>query len=285
MVTYYIRKILLFVFPLCLAACATGPHEVATATTAAPERASVEPVKMGSGYPVALVNIPVNDANTKFVSAALFEPTGPGPFPAVVILSGCAGVNGDTSVVVGVNRGYLAKGIATLVLDSFTPRGIAEVCSDSELLMSSFAFRVKDAYAATAWLGTRPEIDSKHIFLQGYSHGAMTAIAAIDAQMPLPDHPHVAGVIAYYPYCWSNSKFSVPTIILIGQKDDWTPADQCSGITDKTNVEITVYPNAMHHFAALGMDMTYLGHHLLYDAEATNDGQRRALAFIQSLSK
>jgi len=280
-----IRKILTFILPIALAACASGPQEVTPAATSAPKQASVEPVKMGRLYPVALVNIPVDDANTKFVSAALFEPTGPGPFPAVVILSGCAGVNGDTGVVVRVNQGYLAKGIATLALDSFTPRGIAEVCSDSKLLMSSFAFRVKDAYAAMAWLGAKPEINSEHIFLQGYSHGAMTAIAAIDAQRPLPDHPHVAGVIAYYPYCSSGSKFTVPTIILIGQKDDWTPADQCNGIADKTNVEITVYPNAVHHFAALGMDMTYLGHRLLYDAEATNDGQRRALAFIQSLSK
>jgi dienelactone hydrolase len=233
-----LRKSLAFFLLLALAACASGPREGASAVASPP---TGEPVRMASAYPVALVNIAVDDAKTKSIAAALFEPRGTGPFPAVVILSGCAGVNPDASVVSRVNTDYLSKGIATLVVDSFTPRGLAEVCSDSKLLTDSVAFRVRDAYAAVAWLNTRSEIDAKRIFLQGYSHGAITAIAAIDAQWPQTKSEKIAGVIAYYPYCSTNSKFSVPTIILIGEKDDWTPANLCEGIVDRANVEITVY--------------------------------------------
>jgi len=76
----------------------------------------------------------------------------------------------------------------------------------------------------------------------------------------------------------------VPTIILIGEKVDWTPAKLCEGIVDRTNVEITVYPHVFHHFAAPGIDVMYLGHHLAYDEAAANGGQRRAVALIESLN-
>jgi dienelactone hydrolase len=239
---------------------------------------AIETVKMGGEYPVAVVNIPVDDPKTKFVAAALFEPEGAGPFPAVIILSGCTGVGPDARIVRRVNADYLPKGIATLVVDSFTPRGITEACSDPNL--DAVRYRVKDAYAAMSWLSARSEIDAKHIFLQGYSHGAITAIAAIDAQWPATHQQKFAGVIAFYPYCFSSSKFSVPTIILVGELDDWTPAELCKGIVDKTNVEITVYPKTLHAFAMPGLDMMYLGHHVAYQEEAANDAQRRALALI-----
>ena len=270
-----LRRLLAFALPLALAACSTGPRE--SAPTAKPAMA----LRIATD-PIALVNIPVEDPKTRSVSAALYQPLGTGPFPAVVIMSGCAGVNTDADVVGRANFDYMSHGVVTLVIDSFTPRGLTEVCSDTKLLFESVAFRVRDAYAAIGWLSGMPEVDQKRIFLQGYSHGAVTAIAAIDGQRPQSNVAKIAGVIAYYPYCSANSKFSVPTIILIGEKDDWTPANLCTDIVDKTNVEITVYSGAFHSFAAPGADLVYLGHRLLYDPVATTDGQRRALALIQS---
>jgi dienelactone hydrolase len=279
-----LRKILTLVLLTVFAGCANVPHEAAPATAQA-----TEAVKIASAYPVAVVNIPVDDAKTKFVAGALFEPKGAGPFPAVIILSGCAGVGPDAGVVRRVNADYLPNGIATLVVDSFTPRGVTEVCdAPGSAQMDIIGYRVKDAYAAMSWLSARSEIDSKHIFLQGYSHGAITAISATDAQNPATAtrKQKFTGVVAFFPLCYSpNIKFSIPTIILIGQADDWTPAKACEGITDRTNVEITVYPNAGHQFADPGLDIMYLGHHLKYDESATNDGLRRAVTLIESLSK
>ena len=37
--------------------------------------------------------IPVNDPAIKAISGALFKPTGAGPFPAVVYMIGCAGID------------------------------------------------------------------------------------------------------------------------------------------------------------------------------------------------
>jgi hypothetical protein len=47
---------------------------------------------IGGGYTNAIA-IPVDDPTTKNISGALFKPRGAGPFPAVVYMSGCIGLN------------------------------------------------------------------------------------------------------------------------------------------------------------------------------------------------
>jgi len=66
-----------------VAICATlGVSTLAAAQTAPP---------MGGGY-TDVISIPVDDPTTKAIAGALFKPTGTGPFPAVVYMSGCNGV-------------------------------------------------------------------------------------------------------------------------------------------------------------------------------------------------
>lgn len=158
------------------------------------------------------------------------------------------------------------------------------VCDDPKI-GDAVEYRARDAMAASVWLSRRAEIDARKTFYQGYSHGAMAAIAVIKAKQP-PARPHkIKGVVAFYPLCFPDTKFSVPTVILVGAADDWTPADRCEAIADKTNVEVVVYPDALHAFAMPGLDMVYLGHHVAYQEAAAVGGQRRALALIESMIK
>ena len=60
-----------------------GVSTLAAAQTAPP---------IGGGYTNAIA-IPVDDPTTKNIAGALFKPTGAGPFPAVVYMSGCLGLN------------------------------------------------------------------------------------------------------------------------------------------------------------------------------------------------
>lgn len=117
------------------------------AAAAAPASA---PASGMAGDYSAVERIPVDDPQARAVTAALFMPQGAGPFPAVIVLSGCAGVGPDVPVVKRLLADYGPAGVAVLVLDSFTARGI----------------------------------DGKRIHLLGCSHGAITAIAATDAQYP-----------------------------------------------------------------------------------------------------
>ena len=81
-------------------------------------------------------------------------------------------------------------------------------------------------------------------------------------------------------YCYDNVDPSVPTLVLIGEKDDWTPAANCQAVKGKANFEVVVYPGATHAFTMQMDNVVYLGHHMTYDEKATKDAQERAAAFL-----
>ena len=85
---------------------------------------AAEAPPMGGGY-TNVIPIPVNDPSVKEIAGALFKPQGAGPFPAVVYMSGCNGLNFPPEVKQekAVIDSLLSKGIATLIVDPFTPRG------------------------------------------------------------------------------------------------------------------------------------------------------------------
>jgi dienelactone hydrolase len=246
---------------------------------------------IGGDYTNA-IPIPVDDPTTKNISGALFKPDGAGPFPAVVYMSGCAGLNipPEANLERATINHYLTRGVATLILDPFTPRsesgmgpdGLCEKIRDpnlSEKVWLQYATRGgSDAVAAVKLLRSMPDIDPDHIFLQGYSIGAASTLSAVDSKTPGAHDVKIAGVIAYYPYCRAI-EFSAPALILIGDKDDWAPAALCTAMKGKPNTEVVVYPGATHSFTYQpGID--YLGHHMAYDEGATRDAQQRTDAFM-----
>lgn len=228
---------------------------------------------MGGGY-TDVIPIPVNDPATKAIAGALFKPAGAGPFPAVVYMSGCGGIDNPADRAqqkVVIDR-YLAKGVATLVVDPFTARNEPEgVCAnlDEKRAGQYFGRGGSDARAALNVLKGRPDVDAKHIFLQGYSFGAISSLVAVQRKEP-SDRADVAGVIAYYPYCYDGVDPSVPVLVMIGEKDDWTPAAKCQAVKGKTDFEVIVYPGDTHAFTMnFGKPIDYLGHHMEYDEKST----------------
>ncbi len=109
------------------------------------------------------------------LAGTLTLPRGPGPFPAVILLSGSGPHDRDESLV--GHRPFLVladhltrKGIAVLRFDK---RGIGKSTGDyASATTEDFA---GDAEAALAYLNTRREIDSKKIGLLGHSEGGLIA--------------------------------------------------------------------------------------------------------------
>jgi len=258
---------------------------VAGAMVALPSVSAAQAPPMGGGY-TDVIPIPVNDASAKAIAGALFKPEGAGPFPAVVYMSGCAGLNDPAEVEQEkvVVDGLLANGMATLIVDPFTPRGETEgICAklDRNTFVQYATRGGDDAVAALKVVKAMPDIDPNRVFLQGYSFGAISSLFATDTKTPGTHDTKIAGLIAYYPYCYDNVDPAVPTLVLIGEKDDWTPAAACQAVKDKPNVEVVVYAGATHGFTTpIDKPTTYLGHHIVYDEEATEDAQDRADAFI-----
>ena len=249
---------------------------------------------MGGGY-TDVIPIPVNDPATKAIAGALLKPSGAGPFPVVVYLSGCGGIDNEADRVMqkAVIEHNKSKGIATLIVDPFTPRGEMQgVCADlADPAKASkgpelFARDSNDALAAVNLLRGMPDIDSKHIFLQGYSFGAIGSLSAIDKKNPASHAAGVAGLIAYYPFCYDGVDPSVPVLVLIGEKDDWTPAAKCQAVTGKADFDVVVYPGDTHAFTMnFGKPLDFAGHHMEYDEKATQDAQQRVEAFIAAHTK
>lgn len=251
------------------------------------------PPPIGGGY-TDVTAIPVNDPAIKVIGGALFKPAGAGPFPAVVYMTGCGGIDGPLlrAVQKTITDHLLATGVAILIVDSFTPRGEpGGVCAnlgplDEEKAMQYAERGSNDALAAVAVLRAMPEIDAKHIFLAGFSLGGTSSLLATDSKNPASHDRAVAGVIAYYPFCYDGVDPSVPVLVLIGEKDDWTPAGKCQAVTGKTNFQVVVYPGAYHVFNQPSeKPRDFLGHHLVYDEKATQDAQQRADAFIAAHMK
>jgi dienelactone hydrolase len=248
---------------------------------------------IGGGY-TDVTAIPANDPAIKAIGAALFKPAGAGPFPAVVYMTGCGGIDSP------VNRAQqktttdhlLAKGIAILIVDSFSPRNEPKgVCAnlgnlDGEKATQYATRGSNDAPAAVAVLKAMPEIDAKHIFLTGFSLGGTSSLLATDTKNPASQGAGVAGVIAYYPFCYDGVDPSVPVLALVGDKDDWTGAAKCQAVTGKSNFELVVYPGITHAFATpFPTPVELLGHHLVYDEKTAEDAQQRADAFLAAHMK
>ena len=244
---------------------------------------------MGGGY-TNVIPIPVDDPTTKVIAGALFKPAGKGPFPVVVYMSGCygLGLNNPSELVLertAIDH-FLTKGVATFIVDPFTPRNEPEgVCAklNNNTLAQYFTRGGNDAVAALKVVKSLPDIEPNRVFLQGYSFGAISSLFAVDPNTPGAHDAKIAGLIAYYPYCDDKVASSVPTLVLIGEKDDWTPAALCQKVSDQPNFEVAVFPDSYHSFVSpMGKPMEYLGHHIAYNEKAALDAQVRADAFLDA---
>ena len=109
----------------------------------------------------------------------LYKPEGDGPFPAVVVLHGCAGIDYHfRSWPEQLKKwGYVA-----LIVDSFGPRGVGRVCGHS--FRVSALERAADSYGAAIYLKQLPYVDTENIGLVGFSHGGWTGMRAVQRNFP-----------------------------------------------------------------------------------------------------
>jgi dienelactone hydrolase len=173
------------------------------------------------------------------IPVTLVRPDGPGPFPAVVILHDCSGLGPRPSgAPARWSQELVARGYVVVIPDSF-------------------------AYAALAHARALPFVDARRVGVMGGSHGGSTTLAAMAAPeseweaLARTKRGGFAGAVALYPGCraalgsWhadtGTYRAVAPLLILIGDKDDWTPAGPCVALARSSQptehpVEIVVYP-------------------------------------------
>ena len=201
------------------------------------------------------------------------KPDGQGPVPAVVIVHDCSGLGPRSSGAPDRwARELVSRGYAVILPDSFSTRGFPDgVCTDPSSGRADVGpgRRARDAYAALAYARALPYVDGRRVGLMGGSHGGSTTLAAMSAPEseaePLARDKRTGfgAAVALYPGCTAPLQRrraapgayppTAPLLILIGDKDDWTPAEPCRQLADATQaagypVRIKIYPNAHHAF-------------------------------------
>jgi dienelactone hydrolase len=221
----------------------------------------------------------------------LHKPSGEGPFPAVVMLSGCYGGFGPEETHQSTWADRLAGwGYVALRLDSFGPRGYPNGICDLQFqsVWDKYSYtRARDAYAARSYLSSLSFVDAENIAVIGWSHGGWSIIRVIDKTLrPKSEKPFNA-VVAFYPYCPSPSNPDTPILVLSGEKDDLTASAkamkaQYEQLNWKTEFSFKVYPNTYHcfDFETLPAGGVEFGRHLEYDPEATSDAIDFTRAFL-----
>ena len=214
----------------------------------------------------------------------LARPDGDGPFPAVVVLHGCAGFSSGGSLQLAdelKDWGYVA-----LTVDSLGPRGLATACG------GPFIDQPGDAYAALHYLSQQAFVAPERVAVLGNSMGGYSALYAVDDGLMARNFrdfkERFRAAVAYYPSCGiPATTMTAPALILIGELDDWNPAERCRQMVaharpESAPIQLIVYPGAHHgfNFAMLQPGRSSLGHWLEYNEPAARDAEAKVRAFL-----
>ena len=203
------------------------------------------------------------DELVKFASASrgdpvqgyLTRPKGAGPFPAVVLLHTCLGLPEGRAALGERIAGW---GYVALFVDDFATRGLKDTCA------VDFPQGVADAFGAIAFLSGQPLVDKTRVAAVGFSQGGDTALK-IAASPTAARAPAFRAAAAFYPPCANeaDAALAIPTLILVGAKDDVTPAADCAALARRQApgmVKLVVYPGRGPRLRPAGVRRRAAGH-------------------------
>jgi dienelactone hydrolase len=222
----------------------------------------------------------------------LRRPSGAGPFAAVVLWHGCGGLPEQ------VDQDWGAKvaswGYVALTIDSFGPREIKNTCRRGPPADMTY-----DAYRALNFLVQQQFVDPKRVVAVGFSQGGWLSLSSVErGAIEQASENKFRAAAAFYPVCSAvKGPMTVPTLIMTGESDDWTPAEACRklvngqddwGISRKEGegvpIQLIVYPNAYHAFdlPSLLTPITYFGHHLEFNKSVTDQSSDALREFLRA---
>jgi dienelactone hydrolase len=222
---------------------------------------------LGISLPVAAQIVIFNSLDGTLLKALVFHPAAPANGQTsrgtVVALHGCGGLY----ATIGSRKGQLnarhqamadllvAEGYNVVFPDSLTPRGESELCTQKiGSRKIDQTERRADALGTLAWVATQPWAQPDRIALLGWSHGGSAVLSSTDASRADVRGQAVkpAVAVAFYPGCAaalkSGYKPSAPLVLMLGEKDDWTPPGPCVALGQAVGAEVNVFADSYHDF-------------------------------------
>jgi dienelactone hydrolase len=190
------------------------------------------------------------------VGGDLFLPSGTAKVPALVIHHGSGGVSADRELRYA--REIVTMGVATLVIDSFKPRGITSTVQDQSAVTS--LEMLGDAFGALKALAAHPRVDGKRVGIIGFSKGGEVALQSalgVRVSRYSPDGLRFALHVPFYPWCgtqhYKPKTTGAPIYMLLGGADTYVGVEPCkeyAGVlkAEGARAEVVIYPGAKHGF-------------------------------------
>jgi len=153
---------------------------------------------------------------------------------------------------------YREMGIATFEVNSFKSRQVESTVGTQVEVTT--ATMVLDSYKAFEKLSVHPRINKEKVAITGWSLGGGVALLSgwLPAKQAIDIDLTFAAHLSIYPPCIVEPEIldftDSPIHILIGELDNWVPADACVDLVSKIrahgseNIAVTVYENSHHSF-------------------------------------
>jgi dienelactone hydrolase len=239
-----------------------------------------------------IVAIPESQWSPLVLQGYLRRSNNPSPSPAVILVHGCAGFADQ------LDQNWAERiaswGYVTLTIESFGRRGIKNTCRSGPPSDIDY-----DPYRGLDYLIQQKLVDPARVAIVGF--GGSPALSAVARGSIENESKKFRAAVAFYPDCAAiKGPMTVPTLILIGELDDWTTPDACRKFVNGTDdlalsrqegesaaVRLIVYPGAYTGFdvSNLRAPVLYLGHRIEYNKSATEQSSDAPREFLGSMTK
>ncbi len=224
-------------------------------------------VILGVSMTGAAETVNFNSSDGTVLKALVFHPPASASDQAkrgvVIALHGCGGLYATTGSRKGqLNARHqamaellLAEGYSVVFPDSLTPRGESELCTQKiGSRKIDQTERRADVQGALVWVAAQSWAHPNRMALLGWSHGGSAVLSGTDATRADVRGQAVkpAIAVAFYPGCSaaikSGYKPSAPLVLMLGEKDDWTPPGPCVALGKEVGAEVNLYADSYHDF-------------------------------------
>jgi len=214
-------------------------------------------------------------------------PSPNGRYPTVILMHGCGGTKKGIDSLNAHAEVLRENGFATLVLNSFGPRGLKHQCDTIELA-HAHDYRLYDAFHALSVLREHPQVDSDNVFLVGQSNGGSVALQAASGgnspKLSMNPDLRFRAVVAYYPWCGITMHKTVsPILVFAAGQDDWLDPYECETkqrMVKGETMEVIMYEDALHAFDLNVRNQTYEGRSIAGNASVRDDSRQRMIQFF-----
>lgn len=213
------------------------------------------------------------------------------PSPTIIYAHGCSGLDG---AYLDWKNKLNDWGYNVIQPDSLRSRGFSTACANSGVANIRHDDRLEDLLRTAEWVAKQSWHAGK-IGVIGFSMGGRAVLnLASDggdlyrfqatADSDVYKNKNVSAAVALYAFCQLEHKNSkIPTLILNGAEDKWTPSTWCERIEKENSlIEAIIYPGVYHGFDTPGASgVNSVGHRNQYDKKIAADAEKRIKEFFE----